>query len=379
VGGSDAFAEPKPYIQAGARAVILDKSGAVNASVLDHVLKKKPRGKLTKVIFSNGDQPKGWLPLLRPEEWALPSINVAKQCLGYEYWREPFPQEMKPIGSVFSDIGCDRQCDFCQTPNYHLGYSGMSPKRTLQWVANQKEAGARSIIFSSDQFLGRLLWPNGRDDVIEIMKGVREIGLPALWPNGIELRKATVSRGFNKKDSDLTPDDELIEAVWGWDGKVGSFHAFIPAERPIVGRESYAKLLPWQEHRALLKAIVRSGIPAITYGIIIGLPEDDEVALKRLEEAISELYQELITINPQLHFKVAPYSIFPIPGTPQMENLRKLGLLRFEDPLLAGLTIAVCDTLYMSYEEVSDWQIRLAKIGPSEHKLLSATPGFTGY
>ena len=62
----------------------------------------------------------------------------------------------------------------------------------------------------------------------------------------LELRKATLGRGFNRQDTDLRPDEELIQAVWGWDGRRGVFHAYIPAERPLAGRENYAKLLPWR-------------------------------------------------------------------------------------------------------------------------------------
>ena len=47
-----------------------------------------------------------------------------------------------PQGAVFPDLGCDRKCDFCQTPTYKTGYKRMTPERTLQWFARQQEAGA---------------------------------------------------------------------------------------------------------------------------------------------------------------------------------------------------------------------------------------------
>ena len=82
-----------------------------------------------------------------------------------------------------------------------------------------------------------------------------------------------------------------------------------------------------------------------------------------LEEAIKELAEELKTINPSLNFQVMPFAIAPLPGTPQDKNLRQLGLLRFEDPtILGGFWTSCADTHHLSYEEVSDWQIRLAKI-----------------
>ncbi|MDM9581422.1 hypothetical protein [Nostoc sp. GT001] len=48
---------------------------------------------------------------------------------------------------------------------------------------------------------------------------------------------------------------------------------------------------------------------------------------------------ELVEINQELEFQIAVYSIAPLPGTPQSQNLRKLGLLQFEDPCVWGLSL----------------------------------------
>ncbi len=359
VGGSDALAEPQHYLKAGAVAVVQDKSGAANWAIFDYVLGRTPREQLTGVILADGSHYPRKTQAKSPEDWVLPSVEVARQCFG----TQPNVLGVVPIGSVVADIGCDRTCDFCQTPTYGTGYRRMSPQRTLDWIALQKEAGARSIVIGSDQFLARGLFPEGRQEILEITAGAREMGISLMWPNGLELRKATLGRGRNYKDTDLSPDEELIEALFSWDGEVGCSLAYIPAERPVFGRESYSKLLPWQEHCTLMKSVVRTGVPVIAYGVIIGLPDDDDDCLLRLEQAISELVDELVQINPQLEFQTACYSIAPLPGTPQAQNLRKLGLLQFEDPCVwGGLWTPTCNTHHLSYEEVSDWQIRLSHI-----------------
>jgi len=377
VGGSDSLAEPQPYLLAGANAIVLDKSGAANWPIIDYVLGRTPREELHNVILPDSAQsPKRirsskHIRPMSPEDWPIPSIDTFKQCFGTSYWNADFPAELSPIGSIFADQGCDRKCDFCLTPTYGLGYRAMSPERALQWFALQKKAGAGSVSILSDQFLGRLLWAEKREEVLEIMKGVREMELPIHWPNGLELRKVTLGRGF--KNTDTTPDEELIEALWGWDGKVGCYHAYIPGERPVFGPDAYAKLLPWEEHRAILRSVVRSGVQAITYGIIIGMPEDNNENLVRLEAALSELCQELSEINPSLRFEVAPYALSPIPGTPQWENVRQSGLMRFEEPsIFGGLWTPCADTHYLSYEEISDWQMRLIQISSTlDKKLIS--------
>ena len=118
-----------------------------------------------------------------------------------------------------ADLGCDRKCDFCQTPTYRVGYQWMTPQRTAEWVTAQKKAGARSVIVLSDQFLGRVFWEEGRLEVVEIMGHFRDLELPVLWGNGLEIGKATLGRGM--KDGDPAPDEELVQALWGWNGRMG--------------------------------------------------------------------------------------------------------------------------------------------------------------
>lgn len=365
-GGSDVIGSPQPYFQAGATVVVTDKSGAANWAMFDYLLGKPPRETLSGVMFADGKQYRKSLHPLHPQDWAVPSVAIAQACLGNtsEFMHPSEADLLLPIGSVIPDLGCDRTCDFCQTPTYRTGYLRMTPHRVLEWCARQQEAGAKSVTSESDQFLGRVLFEGGRQEVLDIVNGLRTMQLPVGWPNGIEIRKATRGRGHDRSPDDLMPDDELVEAMWGWDGKVGCYYTYIPAERPLVGRASYKKLLPWQQHCEMLRAIVRAGVPNLAYGMIVGLPDDDRDSLLYLEEAIRELYQDLKTINPALNFFSVPNAILLIPGTPQTQNLHQAGLVRFNDPAIFGnLWTASCDTHHLSYAEVSDWQMRLLKVG----------------
>nr|VFK35327.1 MAG: hypothetical protein BECKMB1821I_GA0114274_11119 [Candidatus Kentron sp. MB]VFK77137.1 MAG: hypothetical protein BECKMB1821H_GA0114242_110211 [Candidatus Kentron sp. MB] len=367
VGGSDAIAEPEPYLSAGAAAIVLDKSGAANAPLMDYMLGRTPREDLSGVILANASRqpPARVRRPFHPQDWPIPDESIIKQCLGTQHKNLPLPEERLKIGSIMADIGCDRRCDFCQTPRYRLGYRPMSPERVFQWLAAQKKAGAKSVLSFSDQFLGRVLKKGGRDDVIEIMNGFRELGLAVFWPNGLELKKATLGRSIERKNqTDTTPDEELIEALWGWDGKAGCYMAYIPAERPIFGRENYAKLLLWREHCRIMKHIAHAGVPNIRYGVMIGFEDDDDGSLSRLEEAVSGLYEEVLAINPSVNFQVLAIALIPIPGTHQWDTVQNSGLLRFEDPsIFGGMWTSAVDTRHLSYGQIADWQIRLAKIG----------------
>ena len=301
---------------------------------------------------------------MSPEEWLLPSLATVEQTLGTEDWEGSVTDALSPIGSVMTDIGCDRHCDFCETPLYGLGYRKMSPPTVERWFAAQKSAGARSVICPSDQFLGRVLWPGGREEILSIMRSARMLGLPVLWSNGLELRKATIGRGIR---APFTPDYELVETLWGWDGKVGCYAAYLPAERPLLGQAAYGKLLNWEQHCLMVEAIVRAGVPNITYGVIVGFSDDSRESMQHLADALVQLYAHCKELNPRLNFCTTPYAIRPIPGTPQARNLQQLGLVRFSDPaIVGGFWTACADTFHLSYEEVSDWQVHLAGIGDGQ-------------
>jgi hypothetical protein len=365
VGGSDVFADASPYLRAGAEIAILDKSGSANIPAINWLAGAKSGPPPQGLAFADGAVTRASRPPMSPQDWPLPERSIVNATLGTDYWEAPIPDALKPVGSVMLDIGCDRHCDFCETPTYGLGYRAMSPERSTAWLAAQAEAGAKSVIVLSDQFLGRVLRPDGRAKVIEIMRSARALSLPVLWGNGIELKKATLGRSL--PGGDLTPDLELIEAVWGWDGNVGCAQAYIPAERPLAGTAAYPKLLAWEQHCRMMEAIVSAGVPDITYGIIIGLPEDSDAELDRLHDGVSNLKSRLKSLSPELKFRVTPYAIRPIPGTRQASQLQRLGLLKFDDPAITGGFWTACsDTKFLSYAAVSDWQGKLLQLSDPE-------------
>jgi hypothetical protein len=161
VGGSDVIAEPKYYFQAGAAAVVTDKSGAANWSIFDVLLGQPQRQELSGVILRDGTYYSKARHPMHPQDWPLPSVSVAQQCLGGSnaFGDHLSESSLMPVGSAMFDLGCDRTCDFCQTPTYGSGYLRMTPERALAWAARQKEAGAKSIVSDSDQFLGRVCSP----------------------------------------------------------------------------------------------------------------------------------------------------------------------------------------------------------------------------
>lgn len=352
--GPDSADEPRVYIETGALVAVADMSAMSNKAAVEVALGKNPEGYYRLYTRNGYLQNPGHFFRLHPEDWPLPPAEFVKQLIGWKKGAGP----RKPAtlaGSVRWDHGCDRACDFCEIPPWKLGYQYMSPKRALEWLSLQKEAGAVSAMCFSDQFLGRILYENGRREVLDIMRGLREMGMPIIWDKGVEFAKATLGRG--KRNGDPTPDEELVQALWGWDGQCGAAYSYLPAERPLEGPSAFPKLLSYENHKRMLKSVIKAGVPHVLYGIIIGYPDDSSEKMKRLFEAMRELREELLVLNPNLAIRMPARSPIPYSGTALTAKLKSGGHLRFNDPSLAGNTrTPVVSTDFMSYEEISEWQ-----------------------
>jgi hypothetical protein len=112
VGGSDALNVPNLYFQAGARAVVTDKSGAATVPVFDHVLGRARSVAPAGFILSGSGSLPQPVTAMSPQDWPLPSVEIARQCMGTRYAGSRFLENILGSGSVFPDIGCDRTCDF---------------------------------------------------------------------------------------------------------------------------------------------------------------------------------------------------------------------------------------------------------------------------
>lgn len=316
VGGSDTIAQPQKYIDAGASVVVLDKTGESNPAAIEYALSGRIDENVAYHLYvKDGGVIKTGRPRLKPDEWALPSIGHVAASLGTNVWNQ---DSHAPVLALPLDIGCDRKCDFCQTPTYGFGYRHMSVEGLKPWVSLMKEAGARSLDIISDQFLGRILHKSkGRERIFEILDFLAAEKIPWHFKNGIEYMKLTRGRGIKTDAASLELDHELIARVLGRSGSKGCGQILFPAERPLQGAEAYAKLSPeWETHLEVLKSAVSAGLPSLFYVFIIGFPEDDEESLSRLYEKVSEVRKELLKINPALNFTVSSNGISTFPGVP---------------------------------------------------------------
>jgi hypothetical protein len=259
-------------------------------------------------------------------------LEVARACLGTEYWSAEYPAELLSIGSVFSDVSAATAPATLPNPELRAGLPGACRRSARwRWLARQKEeAGARSVVGSSDQFMARVLREGGREEVLEIMRvGARTWGWRCWWPNGLEPRKGHARRrGLNRPGTGLGPRRGTHQRGLGLgrQGRQLSTPTCRPSgfhRRPRELRQA-AAVGCW----SIASCCGQPSVPACRRcptGVIIGFDDDTEetfeIAAGRSHPRNS--HQDLTSINPQLIFQVASFAISPIPGTGQGKLLRE--------------------------------------------------------
>lgn len=164
-----------------------------------------------------------------------------------------------------------------------------------------------------------------------------------LWefPNGLEIGKLV------KKDGKI--DTELIQTLYynnfekmrEGENPVGCFRAYIPLEsvRHDGDEPLYQKLKPWELEKQILREIVRTGVPVITVGVIIGIPSETketlELTYKRCEE-IKQLVEEENKTKDcssgklKTSAEITLYIDVPLPGSPDYKEFSAKRIIKYD-------------------------------------------------
>jgi hypothetical protein len=126
-------------------------------------------------------------------------------------------------------------------------------------------------------------------------------------------------------DINGTIDYELIEAMFSYtkaDGRfVGCFRSYVPLEslRQDAPRK-YKKLRAWDVEKEIVRAIVDAGLPAMGFGIMIGLVDDTQEDLRLTAKRCDELRRLCEKANPAAvqHYQV--FNNILLPGTPNFSK-----------------------------------------------------------
>jgi hypothetical protein len=323
VGGSDAIARPRHYLSAGADVVILGEGESIGPKLIAALLNKDDLRTVDGIAYAiDGSLQKQGQSTLQVsmDEIDFPALDLARLDEYYEDHEGTLPAGVRPPLMYFeSSRGCKMVCTFCTTPYLRKGYRAMSPARIRQWLDHFAKFGISTILLTEDNLLSRLHYPGGREEILEIFRILRSGGFAWEFSCGFEVGKLA--------DTDGVIDHELIEAMFASttkDGRVvGCFRSYVPLEslRTDAPRK-YKKLRAWDVEKEIMRSIVDVGLPALGFGIMIGLVDDKPEDLKLTARRCDELRNICSKANPAA---IQHYQIFNnilLPGTPNFSKHR---------------------------------------------------------
>lgn len=353
VGGSDAIARPEHYLSAGADIVILGEGENVGPQVIAALINGADLRTIEGIAYTadgtlkNQGQPKSQVNM---DDVAFPALDLA--CLDeyYEDHEGTLPNGVRaPLMYFETSRGCKMVCTFCTTPYLRKGYRAMSVGRIQRWLDYFRDFGISTILLTEDNVLSRLHYPGGREEVLEIFRLLRAGGFTWEFSCGFEIGKLADANG--------AIDHELIDAMFSSTtigGRlVGCFRSYVPLEllREDAPRK-YKKLRAWDVEKEILRTIVDAGLPAMGFGIMIGLVDDAPEDLKLTAKRCRELRSVCEKANPNA---IQHYQIFNnilLPGTPNFSKHRGcMGHDIGEHPELFNFYTSVVDGKYFAHWE----------------------------
>ena len=325
LGGSDATPRYEYYLRNGADIVILGEGESIGPKVIQAISKSRPLDDLSGIAYKDGDaikyNPRNSLTdKVNVNDIPLPAFDLVGSDLEKytEAFEGPLPSNVKtPVGILETSRGCAEACPFCTTPSLRKGYRHMSTERIEELIKHYKKFGIETLILMEDNILSRLTLPNGREKVIEMFNLLKQNGFAWEFGNGLEIGKLMNNNRI---------DEELIEKMFyhdAQDGKyIGAYRVYTPLESlHQEPNKVYKKLRPYDQELEIIKAMASTRIPMMTFGTIIGRPNnDDKASLKLTEERCLEIKKIVEEKGVQTYF--TPFLNILLPGTPDYKKYK---------------------------------------------------------
>lgn len=211
------------------------------------------------------------------------------------------PGVSPPIMHFESSRGCHECCTFCGTPNLvgtHFRHARTA--RVRQILEFYASFGIRSIALNEDNLLSRVaLDPeDGTQEIIEIFQIMRELRMAWEFDGGIQI-------GMLWDQANARVHRELFNAMFynnGGEGGewVGCFRIYVPLEKlDDKDMKKLHKLQPFHIELELIREIVQAGVPAVYFGIIVGVPSDTDETFRITRERCLEIKHEINSLNVQ--------------------------------------------------------------------------------
>ena len=354
VGGHDATAEPRWYLEAGAHICALgDGEGAIGSLIS----LKEERGTTGIAYLSSGQLRRHGRRRSRTlRRDVLPSaVTVARQA-STQVGEGPLPKNVPmPIASIETSRGCEEACSFCDSSFISGAYRYLPLEAVSEYARDLATCGVKTLCFLDDNLLYRGLPRFGgsseRRALILFFDGLFEAGFSWSFYNGLQL-----SLLYGEQGPDLQLIESLFRSFRGEDGLVrGCFRCFLPVEK-MTSEEiaRLGKLLDFRRTLEVIACIAEQRVPELTIGFIIGDPSETYRRLEEIERQSRGLGDTIrARSSGRTEPRFFPFCSIPLPGTPDHSRFRSR--IRYESALFPDLYGQY--TSVIGSDELEPWDI----------------------
>ncbi len=324
IGGHDATAEPKYYLERGADMCVLGEGETALQEIaiaLEHGNIRSVRG---IAFVENGQVRKTGKRHnhdLSTISYPGPQIAVS----GYDQCPDgPLPEGVDShVAVIETSRGCNERCSFCDSSFIVGAYRAVKREKLASIMKELQVAGRRTILFADDNLLYRMLpkfgGQAGREDLLVFFKALFDAGFAWTFYNGLQ---------FGLLESDGNIDQELIQALFGndiSDGRFrGCFRAYIPLEKFTEPEmRMLPKLKSLSVERDILAAICEMKVPEVNLGFIIAGIRESPTTLRDTFVRAQEFGRVVSAAsNGASLARFFPWCSVPIPGTPDHRDFK---------------------------------------------------------
>ena len=355
-GGSDAVHRKTLYLTHGNGDIIVPKdSEIVGPEVVRAILLRDSLERIAGITYREGDtlrEIRGTSAQYgknKMQDVPIPALDlVANEIPLWTMDHEgPFPEGISgPISYFEMSRGCHNSCGFCTSAS--IPYSFMTSEQVEERLEEFTKYGIKTLNIIDDNLLTRLLVPQGRDNLLATFSVLEEQGVRWSFGNGLQYSL------FRQSDGIL--DEEVIQAVFS-----GAYCLYVPLEDPVDMRYKKLSGNPHQQltgdisdlfkrNTEIIKAIAETGIKRMTFGFIVGYPEETKERLSRVQKTLEDLKDELFCVNPRLEILFMPQLHMPLPGTADYRAIQTNGTMNFsldEHPELVQFALSTYNPAFV--------------------------------
>lgn len=326
VGGTDASADPDAYLQRGADVAVKGEGELSFPDLLAKFVQGESFVGISNISYKENQQIRtndsSYLNasgMFDVDTMPPPDLDI----VNIEHYTDT-GQGLPPLGlegpfiSIETSRGCAQACSFCSSPTTKGRYRFMSTDKIRDHFEYFREKGIRSLLFQEDnvlsrvhQYKGKMVFENGRQELLSLMSLAREYEFNWEFTNGLEF-------GLFYRDGLI--DQELIDSLFYHkferDKFVGCFRATIPLENVTDENfKAFRKLRQLDVGIDIIRSIVSTGVSSLTFNVIIGRPEDDEDTLVITYQRCMLIKRIVTEMNPKLRIYFAVFIATLLPGT----------------------------------------------------------------